>query len=160
MNRAIHRAAFALLLAQVVLLAAWPWLQGTALRQALTPCYAVLCHQQPERCFAHGGEPMPACARCLGVWLGLLFAAALAVGVGTRGRLWSAAVGFALVGWIVASWALRLPAAWHLERTAAGLAGGVGVYVLANRGWAAVRQVRQVPPLIVPPAKRDRDPPT
>jgi hypothetical protein len=134
-----HRAAFALLLTQAAVLAAWPWLRGTAVREAVAPCYAAVCHQQPERCYVHGGEPMPACTRCLGVWLGLLLAAALAVGVGTRGRLWGWAAGAALVGWMVASWALRLPAAWHLERTIAGVAGGVGVYVLVNRAWAAVR---------------------
>jgi uncharacterized membrane protein len=133
--RLLHRAAFALLLAQVAMLALWPWLRGTGLRDALTPCYASLCHQQPERCLVHGGEPMPACARCLGVWLGLLLAAALAAGGRARGRLWTTRAGCALLGWMIASWALGgiLPANWHLERAVAGVAGGVGVYVLGSR---------------------------
>lgn len=135
MKKVAHRMAFVLLVAQVGLLAAWPWLAGTPVREALTPGYSALCHQRPERCLVHGGEPMPVCARCLGVWLGLLLAATL----GTRGRLWGTKVGLALVGWMVASWVLRLPQAWHLERVAAGVAGGVGVYVLANRVWAAAR---------------------
>jgi hypothetical protein len=144
--RLAHRAALALLLAQSALLAAWPLLEGTAVRAALAPCYSATCNQKPERCYVHGGEPMPLCARCLGVWLGLLLASALAV-AGAGGRLWTVGVGAALFGWMVASWALGrwLPASWHLERTLAGVAGGVGAYVLTTRlvrtgmRWAAAR---------------------
>jgi hypothetical protein len=37
--------------------------------------FSTVCHQAPERCFAWFGGPMPVCARCLGVYLGLAAAA-------------------------------------------------------------------------------------
>ncbi len=30
-----------------------------------------ICHQRPNRCFWVSGKPMPICARCFGVYLGL-----------------------------------------------------------------------------------------
>jgi uncharacterized membrane protein len=38
-----------------------PW--RSAARLALAPT----CHQRPDRCFRLGQEPMPACARCVGL---------------------------------------------------------------------------------------------
>lgn len=31
-----------------------------------------ICHQRPERCFIINGKPMPICARCTGVYSGLI----------------------------------------------------------------------------------------
>lgn len=33
----------------------------------------VPCHRKPERCFHMGGQPLPVCARCLGIMMGYLF---------------------------------------------------------------------------------------
>jgi hypothetical protein len=76
------------------------------------------------------------------VWLGLFLAAALA-GLGCLPR--GASVGAALVGWLAASWLLGpfLPEGWHLERTAAGLAGGLGAYLLARRLPARLATLRR-----------------
>lgn len=37
------------------------------------------CHQMPERSFSWRGEPLPLCARCTGVLLGLIAAPAIAL---------------------------------------------------------------------------------
>lgn len=110
----------------------WPCRGGPP--AALGGLYSWLCHRQPGRCYALCGEPMPACARCVGVWLGLAAMAAFAA-AGVRPR---ARTGALLLGWVVASWFAGrwLPAEWHAERTAAGLAGGVGLYVLLDRASA------------------------
>ncbi|MBA7705236.1 hypothetical protein ES703_114060 [subsurface metagenome] len=31
------------------------------------------CHQIPERCFSISGKPIAVCARCLGIYLGIVF---------------------------------------------------------------------------------------
>jgi hypothetical protein len=139
-SRVVHLLLALVLLGNLGLIAAWPRLRGSAVRAAVAPVYADLCHQRPERSYALGGEPMPVCARCLGVWLGLLAAALAAAFCG----LWRLAMGLTLAGWLLLSWllgALLFPAGWHLERTVAGLAGGAGLYVLAARlpGRAARR---------------------
>jgi hypothetical protein len=121
---------------------AWPWL-GPPAREALGPFYQGLCHRRPERCWWVGGEPMPACARCVGVWLGL---AVMATAAALAGVL-SLRVGAALLGCMLLSWSLGrwLPEGWHLERTVAGVAGGVGLYVVAARGGAWLgRRLRRV----------------
>jgi hypothetical protein len=43
---------------------------------ALPLAFSMVCHQQPERCFEWFGGPLAVCARCLGVYAGLLAAAA------------------------------------------------------------------------------------
>ncbi len=128
-----HGALALLFLANLAVLAAWPLLSGSAVRSAAAPMYAALCHQQPERCYHVGGEPLPVCARCLGLWLGLFLAAALAALAWLPAGAWRRTVACALLGWLVLSWLVGrwLPAGWHLERTVAGLAGGAGMYLLA-----------------------------
>ena len=49
----------------------WGWLESVL---------APICHQREERCFALGSESMAICARCLGIYLGLVVAC-LAYGV-------------------------------------------------------------------------------
>jgi uncharacterized membrane protein len=53
-----------------------------------------VCHQRPERSFALLGRPLPVCARCFGLYLGLPagllilpFVPRVAVGLGRRPRL-------------------------------------------------------------------------
>jgi len=126
-----------LLVLNVATIFAWPWL-GSGVRGALDPVYSQLCHRMPERCYRLGGGPMPVCARCVGVWLGLAAMAALAL---VRGP-WRVRTALVLLAWTLASWVLGhwMPAAWHAERTVAGFAGGLGLCVLALRGWGVTRR--------------------
>jgi uncharacterized membrane protein len=127
----------ALLGLNLVTILAWPWLPGEV-RRGLDPLYSWLCHRMPQRCYVWGGEPMPVCARCLGVWLGLAAMAPLALARGP----WRLRAGLLLMAWTFASWVLGhwLPASWHLERTLAGFAGGLGLCVVAARTWGAARR--------------------
>jgi hypothetical protein len=68
--RAIVLACAALALAAIALA---PW------APALPLAFSMVCHQRPERCFEWFGGPLVVCARCLGVYVGLLAAAALPV---------------------------------------------------------------------------------
>jgi hypothetical protein len=153
-RRALHWSIALVLLGNLALIATWPLLRDSATRSLVAPVYAGLCHQLPDRCYQVGGEAMPVCARCLGVWLGLFLGAAL-VGLPRR-----PAVAVGLLGWLVVSWLVGplLPASWHVERALAGLAGGLGAYVLAcalparlkwmTRGlmrWSGRRRVRGSP---------------
>ncbi len=44
------------------------------LTPAIRLAFSMVCHQAPERCFLWLGGPMPVCARCLGLYAGLLAA--------------------------------------------------------------------------------------
>jgi uncharacterized membrane protein len=122
----------------VGVIAAWGWLTP-GVREALDPLYSWLCHRQPERCYELGGGPIPVCARCLGVWLGLAAMALIAL----FWSPWRLRTGLFLLAWMVVSWLLGrwLPQAWHAERTVAGFAGGLGLYVVAVRGWGVARRL-------------------
>ena len=47
----------------------------------------VVCHQQPERSVFFGGIPLPLCARCMGIYAGMLFTALFMVIAYTIGRV-------------------------------------------------------------------------
>ncbi len=116
----------------LLLATAWPLLQDTKLRSRLDPIYPKLCHQLPTRCYPLGGERMPACARCVGVWSGFLLAAAAALRGFEQHRLWRLTVGLGLAVVLFVSWLLgilMLPAHWHFERTVSGFLGGIGLYM-------------------------------
>lgn len=75
---------------------------------------------------------MPACARCVGVWLGFLLAAASALRGFELHRLWRLTVGLGLAIVLFVSWLLgilMLPAHWHFGRTVSGFLGGIGLYI-------------------------------
>ncbi len=42
---------------------------------AISLAFNAVCHQAPERCFEWLGRPLPVCARCLGLYSGVLAAA-------------------------------------------------------------------------------------
>src|SRR4051795_10045131 len=71
-------------------------------RESLDPLYSWLCHRQPGRCYELGGGPMPVCARCLGVWLGLAVMALFALAWSP----WRMRTGLFLLGWMLVSWLL------------------------------------------------------
>jgi|SRR5215212_5457187 len=49
---------------------AWMISQGTSMRWRLA--FRMLCHGIPERCLEVFGVPLPICARCTGIYAGLL----------------------------------------------------------------------------------------
>jgi uncharacterized membrane protein len=51
-------------------LCAWAIANGASMRWRLL--FRLLCHGIPSRCFELFGVPMPICARCTGIYLGLL----------------------------------------------------------------------------------------
>ena len=54
------------------LLAPWARSQGWPLAELLYFFFSPLCHQNPDRSFFCAGEPLAACHRCTGLYLGLL----------------------------------------------------------------------------------------
>jgi uncharacterized membrane protein len=133
-GRLAHAAAAGLLLAHLALLAAWPALPAGPLRRAGEALYPLLCHQRPERCYRLAGGPLPVCARCLGVWAGLACGALLGLLGSARRRWWSLPgagllLGVLASGWLLGRLGLPGPDAPPV-RTATGLLGGVGLYVL------------------------------
>ncbi|HUT23923.1 MAG TPA: DUF2085 domain-containing protein [Sumerlaeia bacterium] len=60
--------------------------------------YSVLCHQEAARCWAPGGNALPFCARCTGVYAGAALAVCLAPLMRFRPGRWALAVhGFFLI---------------------------------------------------------------
>lgn len=51
-------------------LCSWAIAQGASMRWRLL--FRLLCHGRVERCFELFGAPMPICARCTGIYLGML----------------------------------------------------------------------------------------
>jgi uncharacterized membrane protein len=153
--RWLHALPALVLLANLALIAAWPWL-AAPVRDWCGRIHA--CHRIPERCYWVAGEPMAVCARCLGVWVGL-FTMATAACLGLR---CSPRVALALLLWLIASWVVGawLPESWHAERTFAGLVGGAGAYALLVRvpGWCErlLRAAGRRLPRLVGSPKRKR----
>lgn len=141
LRRLLHAALALALAANAVEILTWQTGPSGEPRAGLDSFYAAVCHRLPQRCYAPGGQPLPVCARCLGVWLGLLAAAALAAAGRLRVNRRTLKRAGLLLGIMAGSWLLGLgllPAGWHAERTAAGVLGGLGLYVLL---WALVRLV-------------------
>ncbi len=63
-----------------------PFLGGRALALA-RDVLGLLCHQSPESCLSIHGVAMPACARCAGIYSGMLCAVALHFAAGRRWSL-------------------------------------------------------------------------
>jgi uncharacterized membrane protein len=60
-------------------LAALAWVAGLFYAPAwLFPVGQFICHQRPERSFFFGGQQMPVCARCTGLYVGAAVAGPLA----------------------------------------------------------------------------------
>jgi uncharacterized membrane protein len=100
--------------------------EGWFLYQAFAP----FCHQQPQRSWHLQGYPLAVCARCVGVYSGLLLAALLGVRLPAR----TIAIALVLLG---AAWAAEftgLAAASDRIRFVTGLALGcsAGAVVLAG----------------------------
>jgi uncharacterized membrane protein len=107
------------------------------LYQAFEP----FCHQQVGRSWHVQGYPLAVCARCVGLYTGLLLAALL----GVRFRAWTIVFALALLG-----------ASWAAESTALVT---VTDPIRFGTGLALGFCVGAVLPAWAPPANRDRDGP-
>ena len=56
------------------------------LDELATQVLSFLCHQDPSRAFQPGGEPLPLCARCVGVYVGFVFVFPLMIMAGRLPR--------------------------------------------------------------------------
>ena len=56
------------------------------LDELATQVLSFLCHQDPSRAFQPGGEPLPLCARCVGVYVGFVLALPLMIMAGRLPR--------------------------------------------------------------------------
>lgn len=74
----VARLAFASIAAWIALVMTTRALGADALAAALDLPFSILCHRIPERVLSIGGQPMPLCSRCAGLWIGLSVSAALA----------------------------------------------------------------------------------
>jgi uncharacterized membrane protein len=103
----------------------------SAVVQALDAWFSLHCHQDPSRTLRVFGHLLPVCARCTGLYAGLLAGALVPVPVATR-RRWLGLLGVALAvllvdvgtqaaGWRVTSLGLRLLTGFMLAFPAARL---------------------------------------
>lgn len=63
-------ATLSFLILSLTSLCAWAVAHGASMRWKAP--FRLLCHGMPERCFELFGEPMPLCARCSGIYAGVL----------------------------------------------------------------------------------------
>jgi len=112
--------------------------QGRAIAPALYVFYNTVCHQIPERSFHLAGEPLAACHRCIGLYLGFLLGL-LAVPRWHRMRRWllekpARMLAFSLP--LALDWSLPIDTAG--SRFVTGLCAAAPVAVLL---WAALGQL-------------------
>lgn len=98
---------------------------------------AWLCHAEPDRCLTIGGWTLPICARCTGLYGGLLAAAAanlFALKLRPTARVGGLAVALVLLGAAeVGAEQLGWPGS-NAVRLASGLIMGVGIGTLIGVG--------------------------
>jgi uncharacterized membrane protein len=126
-----HRTLVLVLAINLLLIGLWPVL-GFGHDSFLWAFYSKSCQQRIDRSYALDGTTLPVCARCLGIWTGLLLASLSASTGGARSRLWSPWTASLLIALLGLDWAIGrnvFPTNWHLERTITGLLGGVGSYI-------------------------------
>ena len=128
----IHSGTTAFFVFNMVIFFLWPVLADTKLHKILDPIYSALCHRMPSRCFWLDGEPMPVCARCFGIWIGLGTAGLAALFGAEELRLWRYSFGVLLIIVALIDFKLRMimPENWAIERTITGCFAGFGGYVV------------------------------
>ncbi len=70
-------AALSFVILSLASFCSWAVAHGASVRWKAP--FRLLCHGMVERCFVLFGEPMPLCARCIGIYLGVLAAVVLTV---------------------------------------------------------------------------------
>jgi uncharacterized membrane protein len=95
------------------------------LASALDPWFAWHCHRVPHRTLELAGQRLPVCARCTGIYAGLLFGAALAwprASTTTLARLVLASGGILLLDVLTEAAGWRIPSLATRFLTGAALA--------------------------------------
>jgi uncharacterized membrane protein len=121
--------------------------------QVLGPVWYFICHRIESRCLRLGGEAQPICARCLGMFFGLLLAALDATFRGTSRLPWRYPIALLLAAVMYVDWLLGYLTgrSSHLERVITGFLGGWGLYMLCTLlvltlggvGWRLFRWVQE-----------------
>ncbi len=140
-NNPIHIALALLFLTTLALALLWPLTSGWAAREeVLGPVWYFICHRIESRCYRWGGQALPLCVRCVGMFAGLAAAALDASIRGTRGFPWRWPVALLLTAVMYGDWLLSYLTGWshHLERLVTGFIGGVGWYLLGTLAVLAV----------------------
>jgi uncharacterized membrane protein len=116
--------------------------QGRYEAFALYAAFSSFCHQQAERAWQLGTQPLPVCVRCLGFYGGAFAAAALRMRFCKRRLLF--ALAFALLSWAAELAGQPVPAG---ARFASGLLlGGVLVAALAEKSNGFLPRLNRLPP--------------
>jgi uncharacterized membrane protein len=116
--------------------------QGRYEAFALYAAFGPFCHQQAERAWQLGAQPLPVCVRCLGFYCGAFAAAALGICFSRRRLLFALAV--ALLSWAVELAGQPVPAG---ARFASGLLLGVAlVAAIAEKSAEFLPRLNRVPP--------------
>ena len=138
----IHLAVLVFSLLHLLAVMNWPTVRETQAGKVLWCFYSHACHQLPQRSFTAGGESLPICARCVGVSCGIMLASLVAALRHGKANPRITRLGIGLVAFIVADWAAGVcglvPEPWNFWRLMAGVAGGIGVYILSSRLILAV----------------------
>ena len=105
---------------------------ATAERLVRLP-FRLLCHGIASRCLAIGGEPMSLCARCSGIFAGLISGSLLSLALAGRFRMPGIIATILLLPIVLdgTSQALGLRESWNTLRLATGFVAGA-----ASIGWA------------------------
>ena len=95
---------------------------------ALQRCFALVCHQRPERSFILSGGSVAVCARCLGIYLGAALGALLRVPRAIAWRVVVAAV--AINGFDWCGELTSVHGNWMFARFALGTALGAAAAMM------------------------------
>ena len=110
---------------------------------------SLICHQRPERSFWLAGVQLPVCARCLGIYGGVVIGAVSAplLGIVRRPRTWMVASTIPALVSLVVEWAgLGRPS--NGVRAMTGLVGGaiIAGVVLATLNYERCARPRPIAP--------------
>lgn len=108
---------------------------GSTVAELLASWFRFQCHGLAERTVALGGRPFPVCSRCLGVYLGLALAAAVArptIAAPAR-RIWIVVAAAAMVAEVsIQDLTEHPPIHWLRAATGIALAWPIALTLLAT----------------------------
>jgi uncharacterized membrane protein len=116
--------------------------QGRYEAFALYAAFSSFCHQQAERAWQLGTQPLPVCVRCLGFYGGAFAAAALRLRFSKRRLLFALAVA-------LLSWAVELagqPVSAGARFVSGLLLGGVLVAAITEKPTEFLPRLNSLPP--------------
>ena len=135
--RAIHISLIALALVAAAVAAPLVARDHLLVAYFLRRCFALVCHQDPERSFWIVGAPIAICVRCLGIYLGVSAGAFVRTSRELALKLCVAATALNILDVIAEAAALHgnLP----LPRFLLGLAAGIALGALLRATFADTR---------------------